>query len=159
MLCRAVPIAGASSRRRADVLVALETTHDTLDGGLCDGNVVGSSRHVSRREGKTQSPLSRVSVEMVVCKAERAFPPDLESTRMWEASLEKPPPARAAKQPEPPGLGICQCGIQVRLGSFRLQVPMLRLGFPCARPRMCRLEVWVAALNLIEAHSHTLSGF
>ena len=29
-------------------------------------------------------------------------------------------------------------------------------GFPCARPRMCRLEVWVAALNLIEAHSHTL---
>jgi hypothetical protein len=27
-------------------------------------------------------------------------------------------------------------------------------GFPCARPRMRRLEVWVAALNLIEAHSH-----
>ncbi len=28
-------------------------------------------------------------------------------------------------------------------------------GFPCARPRMCRLEVWAAALNLIEALSHT----
>ena len=33
-----------------------------------------------------------------------------------------------------------------------LQVP----SFPLARPRMCRREVWVAALNLIEAHSHTL---
>ena len=32
--------------------------------------------------------------------------------------------------------------------SIRLQVP----GFPCARPRMCRLGVWVAALILIEAH-------
>jgi hypothetical protein len=31
--------------------------------------------------------------------------------------------------------------------------------FPRARPRMCRREVWVAALSLIEAHSHTLSSF
>ncbi len=26
-------------------------------------------------------------------------------------------------------------------------------------PRMCRLEVWVAALSHVEAHSHTLSSF
>jgi hypothetical protein len=33
--------------------------------------------------------------------------------------------------------------------------------FPRARPRMYRREVWVAALNLIEAHwhSHTLCSF
>ena len=43
------------------------------------------------------------------------------------------------------------CGIR----SIWLQVP----SFPRARPRMCRREVWVAALNLIEAHSHTLSSF
>ena len=39
--------------------------------------------------------------------------------------------------------------------AARLQLPE----FPCARPRMCRLEVWVAALILVEAHSHTLSSF
>jgi hypothetical protein len=59
---------------------------------------------------------------------------------MWDASLEK------AKQPS---IGIC--GIR----GIWLQVP----SFPRARPRMYRPEVWVkvAALNLIEAHSHTLS--
>ena len=35
--------------------------------------------------------------------------------------------------------------------SVWLQVP----SFPRARPRMYRREVWVAALSLIEAHSHT----
>ena len=68
------------------------------------------------------------------------FSPDLESTRMWEASLEN------AKQPP---FGICD------IRSIWLQVP----SFPRARPRMCRREDWVAALNLIEAHSHTLSSF
>ncbi len=63
--------------------------------------------------------------------------PDLESTQ-WEASLKN------AKQPS-----FIICSIR----SFWLQVP----SFPRARPRMCRSEVWVAALNLIEAHSHTLS--
>ena len=67
------------------------------------------------------------------------FSPDLESTRMWDASLEK------AKQPS---FGIC--GIR----SIWLQVPR----FPRARPRMYRREVWVA-LNLIEAHSHALCSF
>ncbi len=65
------------------------------------------------------------------------FPPDLESTRMWDASLEN------AKQPS---FGICS------IRSSWLQVP----SFPHARPRMCRREVLVAALSLIEAHSHTL---
>ena len=68
------------------------------------------------------------------------FSPDLESTRMWDASLEN------AKQPP---FGICD------IRSIWLQVP----SFPRARPRMCRREDWVAALNLIEARSHTLSSF
>ncbi len=59
---------------------------------------------------------------------------------MWEASRWKtqnnPPSASGAFE------------------AFWLQVP----SFPRARPRMCRREVWVAALklslNLIEAHSH-----
>jgi hypothetical protein len=50
----------------------------------------------------------------------------LESTRMWEASLEN------AKQPP---FGICD------IRSIWLQVP----SFPRARPRMCRREDWVAA--------------
>ncbi len=54
------------------------------------------------------------------------FSPDLD-TRC--ASLEK------AKQPS---FGICS------IRSVWLQVP----SFPRARPRMCRREVWVAALNL-----------
>jgi hypothetical protein len=61
---------------------------------------------------------------------------------MWEASLEN------AKQPP---FGICHGDIR----SIWLQVP----SFPRARPRMCRREDRVAALNLIEAHSHTLSSF
>jgi hypothetical protein len=76
---------------------------------------------------------------MVVLRSKAGFSPDLESTRMWEASLEN------AKQPP---FGICD------IRSIWLQVP----SFPRARPRMCRREVWVAALNLIEAHSHTLSS-
>jgi hypothetical protein len=59
---------------------------------------------------------------------------------MWEASLEK------AKQPS---FGICS------IRSIWLQVP----SFPRARPRMCRREVWVAALNLIEAHSGSLTYY
>ena len=43
----------------------------------------------------------------------------------------------------------------LRHRSIWLQVP----SFPRARPRMCRREDWVAALSLIEAHSHTLSSF
>jgi hypothetical protein len=61
------------------------------------------------------------------CEAKRAFPPTCKQ------NLNNP-------------LGICG------IWDIRLQVH----GFPCARPRMCRLEVWVAALSLIEAHSHTL---
>ena len=45
--------------------------------------------------------------------------------------------------------GICS------IRSIWLQVP----SFPRARPRMYRREVWVAAINLIEAHSHTLCSF
>ena len=76
---------------------------------------------------------------MVVLRSKAGFPPDLESTRMWEASLEN------AKQPP---FGICD------IRSIWLQVP----SFPRARPRMCRREDWVAALSLIEAHSHTLKS-
>ena len=47
-----------------------------------------------------------------------------------------------AKQP----FGICS------IRSIWLQVS----SFSRARPRMCRRGVWVAALKLIEAHSHTL---
>ncbi len=85
-----------------------------------------------------------VPKEMVVLRSKTGFSPDLESTRMWEAS----PSLENAKQP-PFGclkFGICD------IRSMWLQVP----SFPRARPRMCRREVWVAALNLIEAHSHTL---
>jgi hypothetical protein len=74
--------------------------------------------------------------------AKRAFPPDLESTRMLEASLEK------AKQPSSASAAFEEFQIW-------LQVP----SFPRARPRMCHREVWDAALNLIEAHSRTLSSF
>ena len=84
--------------------------------------------------------LNLSSVKMVVLRSKAGFSPDLESTRMWEASLEN------AKQPP---FGICA------IRSIWLQVP----SFPRARPRMCRREDWVAALNLIEAHSHTLSSF
>ena len=72
-------------------------------------------------------------LKWLFCEAKRAFPPDLESNRMWEAILEN------AKQPP---FGICD------IRSIWLQVP----SFPRARPRMCRREVWVAAPNLIEAH-------
>jgi hypothetical protein len=87
------------------------------------------------------------SGELVVLRSKAGFSPDLESTRMWQASLEN------ANQPP---FGIWS------IRSIWLQVP----SFPRARPRrMCRgrREVWVAALNLIEAHwhrdSHTLSSF
>jgi hypothetical protein len=62
----------------------------------------------------------------------------LESTRMWEASLEN------AKQPP---FGICD------IRRTWLQVP----SFPRARPRMCRREDWVAALNLIDRGSLALT--
>jgi hypothetical protein len=76
-----------------------------------------------------------------------------------------------AKRAFPPTWRVLDCGKRVwkrqnnssrhlRHRIFRLQV----LGFPCPRPcmypvTMCRFEVWVAALNLIEAHSHTPSSF
>ncbi len=55
--------------------------------------------------------------------------------------------SESGKRKQPP-FGICD------IRSIWLQVPR-------ARPRMCRRhgEDWVAALNLIEAHSHTLSSF
>ena len=56
---------------------------------------------------------------------------------------------RESEKAKQPSFGIC--GIR----SIWLQVP----SFPRARPRMYRREVWVAALNLIEAHSHTLCSF
>jgi hypothetical protein len=82
--------------------------------------------------------------KLVVLRSKAGFPPDLESTRMWEASLENANQPRAL-----PRVGICD------IRGTWLQVP----SFPRARPRMCRREVWVAALDLIEAHSHTLSSF
>ncbi len=68
----------------------------------------------------------------MVCEAERAFPPRLGVLEV-KGSLKKSNPGIC-------GIGAfgCRCGV-----------------FSCARPRMCRLEVWVAALNLIEALSHT----
>ncbi len=75
------------------------------------------------------------------CEAKRAFPP---TWRVLECG--KRVQMENAKQPP---FGICD------IRSIWLQVP----SFPRARPRMCRREDWVAALNLIEAHSHTLSSF
>ncbi len=73
-----------------------------------------------------------------------------------------------AKWAFPPTWRVLECGSESRKGkttvvdlgicdirSFWLQV----LGFPHARPRMYRFEVWVAACILIEAHSHTTSSF
>jgi hypothetical protein len=77
---------------------------------------------------------------MIVLRGKAGFPPDLESTRVWEASLEN------AKQPS---FDICSIRGTLVAGA----------SFPRARSRMCRREVWVAALSLIEAHSHTLSSF
>ena len=78
---------------------------------------------------------------MAVLLSKAGFSPDLESTRMWDASLEKEKHL---------SFGICS------IRSIWLQVP----SFPrAARPRMYRREVWVAALNLIEARSHTLCSF
>ncbi len=87
-----------------------------------------------------KASMTATIIKMVVLRSKAGFSPDLESTRMWEASLEN------AKQPP---FGIC--GIR----SIWLQLS----SFPRARPRMCRREDQVAALNLIEAHSHTLSSF
>ena len=56
---------------------------------------------------------------------------------------------RESEKAKQPSFGIC--GIR----GIWLQVP----SFPRARPRMYRREVWVAALSLIEAHSHTLCSF
>ena len=78
------------------------------------------------------TPPRSISASRNGCLRSKAgIPPTWESTRMWDASLEK------AKQ-------------LLRPRSIWLQVP----SFPRARPRMCRREFWVAALNLIEAHSH-----
>ena len=71
------------------------------------------------------------------------FPPDFESTRMWissesESGNRKTTLLRHLEHSKHLVAGAC---------------------FSRARPRMCRREVWVAALNLIEAHSHTLSSF
>jgi hypothetical protein len=78
--------------------------------------------------------------KMVVFFAKRAFPPTWRVLEMWEASLEN------AKQPSSASAAFeasgCRCPV-----------------FPRTRPRMCRREVWVAALKLIEAHSHTPSRF
>jgi hypothetical protein len=63
-------------------------------------------------------------------RSKAGFSPDLESSRMWEASLEN------AKQRPSASAGICD------IRSIWLQVP----SFPRARSRMCRREVWVAAL-------------
>ena len=56
---------------------------------------------------------------------------------------------RESEKAKQPSFGICS------IRSIWLQVP----SFPRARPRMYRREVWVAAINLIEAHSHTLCSF
>ena len=93
----------------------------------------------------SSSIIQEFDYEMVVLRSNAGFPPDLESTRMWEASLEKarqPPSASAAFE----AFG-CRCLVFLVLA-------------PC-QWRMCRLQVgvWVAALNLIEAHSHILCSF
>jgi hypothetical protein len=82
------------------------------------------------------------------------FSPDFESTRMWEASLERG---------EATILGICRTSVfDCRCWSFL----MLRLARTRSRPRMCRFEVGaVGALgccsqpHLTEAHSYAPSTF
>jgi hypothetical protein len=64
-----------------------------------------------------------------------------------------------------PDFESIECGKRVSV-NFQAQNNLLRhlqhskhqAAGARARPRMCRREVWVAALNLIEAHSHTLSS-
>ncbi len=79
-------------------------------------------------------------LKWLFCEAKRAFPPTwrvLEcGKRAWKTQNNLPSASAAFE-----ALG-CRCPVS-----------------PRARPRMCRREVWVAALNLIEAHSHTLSRF
>ena len=82
--------------------------------------------------------------KLVVLRSKAGFSSDLEVSKMREASLgkAKQPPSASATSEAFGCRPVCRCWV-----------------FPCARPRMCRLEVWVAALNHIEAHSHTLSSF
>ncbi len=108
---------------------------------LCDPYVLARPRTISTDAPKNPSMLAP-SQQNDRFAGKVGFSLDLESTRMWAASLEK------AKH-KTTHLGICD------FRSFWLQVP----GFPHARPRMYRIEVGVAACTLIEAHSHTLSSF
>ena len=82
-----------------------------------------STRHCQWHHRCTTASLSRViliHVAVVVLRSKAGFSPDLESTRMWDASLEK------ANQPS---FGIC--GIR----SSWLQVPRFQLfEVPRARP-------------------------
>jgi hypothetical protein len=75
-------------------------------------------------------------IRVIICEMQTVSKsglfPRLGSSRVLESDSNVP--GKAAKGKTAP-LGIC--GIR----TIRLQVP----GFPCARPRMCRLEVWVAA--------------
>jgi hypothetical protein len=73
-------------------------------------------------------------------RSKAGFPPDLESTRMWE---------------EP---GKRKTALLRHLQHSKHLVAGAQFS-PVLAPHMCRREVWVAALNLIEAHSHTLSRF
>jgi hypothetical protein len=95
---------------------------------------------------RTSVIINMISRKWLFFGAKRGFPPGptgrvLDSEFMWEASLEK-----AAKRP-PRASATCIRGFVAGAGVFLLLAP-----------RMCRLRVWVAALKLIEAHSHNLSS-
>jgi hypothetical protein len=62
---------------------------------------------------------------------------------------------RESEKAKQPSFKFGICGIR----SIWLQVPTASGRFPRARPRMYRREVWVAAISLIEAHSHALCSF
>ena len=93
------------------------------------------------------------AVKMVGLLAKRAFPRRLASHGGEYSNV-----GRESGKGKTTPLQAASAAFEA-LASGCLQVP----SFPRARPRMYRhgrdSEVWVAALNLIEAHSHTLMQF
>ena len=84
---------------------------------------------LNKKVHKSPQKCTKVT-KRLFCEAKRAFPPT------WRVQNNRP---SASVTSEAFG---CRCQVS-----------------PRARPRMYRREVWVAAINLIEAHSHTLCSF
>ena len=105
-----------------------------------------SNRDLSSGEVRAGRHLWMTGSNSVKC-AHKGSLIDKYASQKKESTLENV--GRESEKAKQPSFGIC--GIR----SIWLQVP----SFPRARPRMYRREVWVAAINLIEAHSHTLCSF